>query len=136
MASDADLQALSCTVMIDAPLIRPVLDEIADEWTIMILTVHGGTRRNSPFTGHSTCFNHSRSANAQDRALGHWHSGNGKIAQHSTKASLTVGSPFNRVSDRDYCNRLMVTGSARTPSNHPAANATVPAATIIRSRSL
>ncbi len=39
MASDTDLQALSCKAMIDVPRIRPVLDKIADKWTIMILTV-------------------------------------------------------------------------------------------------
>lgn len=39
MASDTDLQALSCKAMLDVPRIRPVLDKIADKWTIMILTV-------------------------------------------------------------------------------------------------
>ncbi|RZL29194.1 MAG: transcriptional regulator [Sphingomonas sp.] len=39
MASDTDLEALSCKAMIDVPRIRPVLDKIADKWTIMILTV-------------------------------------------------------------------------------------------------
>ncbi len=39
MASDTDLQALSCKAMMDVPRIRPVLDKIADKWTIMILTV-------------------------------------------------------------------------------------------------
>lgn len=39
MASDTDLEALSCTAMMDVPRIRPVLDKIADKWTIMILTV-------------------------------------------------------------------------------------------------
>ena len=39
MASDTDLQALSCQAMLDVPRIRPVLDKIADKWTIMILTV-------------------------------------------------------------------------------------------------
>jgi DNA-binding HxlR family transcriptional regulator len=39
MASDTDLHALSCKAMMDVPRIRPVLDKIADKWTIMILTV-------------------------------------------------------------------------------------------------
>lgn len=39
MASDTDLEALSCKAMMDVPRIRPVLDKIADKWTIMILTV-------------------------------------------------------------------------------------------------
>jgi DNA-binding HxlR family transcriptional regulator len=39
MASDTDLQALSCKAMMDVPRIRPVLEKIADKWTIMILTV-------------------------------------------------------------------------------------------------
>ncbi len=39
MASDTDLAALSCQAMMDVPPIRPVLDKIADKWTIMILTV-------------------------------------------------------------------------------------------------
>jgi len=39
MAGDTDLAALSCQAMIDVPRIRPVLDKIADKWTIMILTV-------------------------------------------------------------------------------------------------
>ena len=39
MASDTDLQALSCKATIDVPRIRPVLNKIADKWTIMILTV-------------------------------------------------------------------------------------------------
>lgn len=39
MASNTDLQALSCKAMIDVPRIRPVLDKIADKWSIMILTV-------------------------------------------------------------------------------------------------
>ncbi|MGE2732854.1 winged helix-turn-helix transcriptional regulator [Mycolicibacterium vaccae] len=39
MASDTDLQILSCKAMVDVPRIRPVLDKIADKWTIMILTV-------------------------------------------------------------------------------------------------
>ncbi|MFS0772948.1 winged helix-turn-helix transcriptional regulator [Sphingomonas sp. 1P08PE] len=39
MASDTDLHALSCKAMMDVPRIRPVLEKIADKWTIMILTV-------------------------------------------------------------------------------------------------
>jgi DNA-binding HxlR family transcriptional regulator len=39
MADDIDLEALSCRAMMDVPRIRPVLDKIADKWTIMILTV-------------------------------------------------------------------------------------------------
>ncbi len=39
MARDTDLQTLSCQAMLDVPRIRPVLDKIADKWTIMILTV-------------------------------------------------------------------------------------------------
>ena len=39
MADDTDLEALSCQAMLDVPRIRPVLDKIADKWTIMILTV-------------------------------------------------------------------------------------------------
>jgi DNA-binding HxlR family transcriptional regulator len=39
MASDTDLHILSCKAMVDVPRIRPVLDKIADKWTIMILTV-------------------------------------------------------------------------------------------------
>jgi DNA-binding HxlR family transcriptional regulator len=39
MASDTDLHTLSCQAMLDVPRIRPVLDKIADKWTIMILTV-------------------------------------------------------------------------------------------------
>jgi DNA-binding HxlR family transcriptional regulator len=39
MADDTDLEALSCKAMMDVPRIRPVLDKIADKWTIMILTV-------------------------------------------------------------------------------------------------
>ena len=39
MADDTDLKALSCQAMMDVPRIRPVLDKIADKWTIMILTV-------------------------------------------------------------------------------------------------
>ncbi len=39
MAGDTDLEALSYKAMMDVPRIRPVLDKIADKWTIMILTV-------------------------------------------------------------------------------------------------
>lgn len=39
MAHDTDLEALSRQAMLDVPRIRPVLDKIADKWTIMILTV-------------------------------------------------------------------------------------------------
>lgn len=39
MARDTELEALSCKAMMDVPRIRPVLDKIADKWTIMILTV-------------------------------------------------------------------------------------------------
>ncbi|NTS66747.1 helix-turn-helix transcriptional regulator [Sphingomonas sp. HHU CXW] len=39
MADDTDLHALSCQALMDVPRIRPVLDKIADKWTIMILTV-------------------------------------------------------------------------------------------------
>jgi DNA-binding HxlR family transcriptional regulator len=39
MARDTELAALSCQAMMDVPRIRPVLDKIADKWTIMILTV-------------------------------------------------------------------------------------------------
>ena len=39
MADDTDLAALSCQALMDVPRIRPVLDKIADKWTIMILTV-------------------------------------------------------------------------------------------------
>jgi len=39
MADDTDWAALSCRAMLDVPRIRPVLDKIADKWTIMILTV-------------------------------------------------------------------------------------------------
>ena len=39
MADDTELDALSCKAMMDVPRIRPVLDKIADKWTIMILTV-------------------------------------------------------------------------------------------------
>lgn len=39
MVSDTDLKALSCKAMMDVLRICPVLDKIADKWTIMILTV-------------------------------------------------------------------------------------------------
>lgn len=39
MADDTELEALSRQAMLDVPRIRPVLDKIADKWTIMILTV-------------------------------------------------------------------------------------------------
>ncbi len=39
MARDTDLQALSDAAVLDVPRIRPVLEKIADKWTIMILTV-------------------------------------------------------------------------------------------------
>jgi DNA-binding HxlR family transcriptional regulator len=39
MTRDTELAALSCQAMMDVPRIRPVLDKIADKWTIMILTV-------------------------------------------------------------------------------------------------
>lgn len=39
MASDTDLQALLAAAVLDVPRIRPVLEKIADKWTIMILTV-------------------------------------------------------------------------------------------------
>ncbi|WP_313535291.1 helix-turn-helix domain-containing protein [Sphingomonas sp.] len=39
MARNTELEALSCKAMMDVPRIRPVLDKIADKWTIMILTV-------------------------------------------------------------------------------------------------
>ncbi|NSY19977.1 helix-turn-helix domain-containing protein [Neorhizobium sp. AL 9.2.2] len=34
-----DLEALSHRALCDMPLVRPVLDKIADKWTILILTV-------------------------------------------------------------------------------------------------
>ena len=34
-----DLEALSHRTLCDMPLVRPVLDKIADKWTILILTV-------------------------------------------------------------------------------------------------
>lgn len=34
-----DLEALSYRALCDMPLVRPVLDKIADKWTILILTV-------------------------------------------------------------------------------------------------
>ena len=39
MASDTDLELLSQQVLSDMARLRPVLDKIADKWTIMILTV-------------------------------------------------------------------------------------------------
>jgi len=39
MVSDIDLEELSCQAMANVPRIRPVLDKIADKWTILILTV-------------------------------------------------------------------------------------------------
>ena len=39
MPDDTDLSALSRQALLDVPRIRPVLDKIADKWTIMILTV-------------------------------------------------------------------------------------------------
>jgi len=39
MADDTDLQSLSEQMLASMPRIRPVLDKIADKWTIMILTV-------------------------------------------------------------------------------------------------
>ena len=39
MADDTDLELLSRQALLDVPRIRPVLDKIADKWTIMILTV-------------------------------------------------------------------------------------------------
>ncbi|WP_404713686.1 winged helix-turn-helix transcriptional regulator [Sphingomonas sp. MMS24-J13] len=39
MADDTDLEFLSLRAQSDVALIRPVLDKIADKWTIMILTV-------------------------------------------------------------------------------------------------
>jgi DNA-binding HxlR family transcriptional regulator len=39
MADDTDFEELSRQAMLDVPRIRPVLDKIADKWTIMILTV-------------------------------------------------------------------------------------------------
>jgi len=39
MTDDTDLQNLSDQVLTGMPRVRPVLDKIADKWTIMILTV-------------------------------------------------------------------------------------------------
>jgi DNA-binding HxlR family transcriptional regulator len=39
MADDTDLEILSQRALSDMPRLRPVLDKIADKWTIMILTV-------------------------------------------------------------------------------------------------
>lgn len=39
MADDTDLEFLSLRAQSDVARIRPVLDKIADKWTIMILTV-------------------------------------------------------------------------------------------------
>jgi DNA-binding HxlR family transcriptional regulator len=39
MANDTDLAALSHQALSDMARVRPVLDKIADKWTIMILTV-------------------------------------------------------------------------------------------------
>ncbi|OAN59951.1 winged helix-turn-helix transcriptional regulator [Sphingomonas sp. TDK1] len=39
MPDETDLHTLSNQAMMDVPRIRPVLDKIADKWTIMILTV-------------------------------------------------------------------------------------------------
>ena len=39
MADDTDLTLLSAQVLSDMHRIRPVMDKIADKWTIMILTV-------------------------------------------------------------------------------------------------
>lgn len=39
MADDTDLTLLSQRVLSNMARIRPVLDKIADKWTIMILTV-------------------------------------------------------------------------------------------------
>lgn len=39
MDDDTDLDALSERALTDMALIRPVLDKIADKWTILILTV-------------------------------------------------------------------------------------------------
>lgn len=39
MADDTDLELLSQRALSDMPRLRPVLDKIADKWTIMILTV-------------------------------------------------------------------------------------------------
>ena len=39
MADDTDLETLSLRAQSDMARVRPVLDKIADKWTIMILTV-------------------------------------------------------------------------------------------------
>lgn len=39
MADDTDLELLSQKTLSDMPRLRPILDKIADKWTIMILTV-------------------------------------------------------------------------------------------------
>lgn len=39
MADDTDLEALSSRALSDMARVRPVLDKIADKWTILILTV-------------------------------------------------------------------------------------------------
>lgn len=39
MPDETDLRTLSDQALLDVPRIRPVLDKIADKWTIMILTV-------------------------------------------------------------------------------------------------
>ena len=39
MADDTDLEVLSANAQCNMPRVRPVLDKIADKWTIMILTV-------------------------------------------------------------------------------------------------
>lgn len=39
MASDTDLETLSLQAIADMARVRPVLDKIADKWTILILTV-------------------------------------------------------------------------------------------------
>jgi DNA-binding HxlR family transcriptional regulator len=39
MANDTDLEALSSRALSDMARVRPVLDKIADKWTILILTV-------------------------------------------------------------------------------------------------
>jgi len=39
ITEDTDLAAASCAALADIPRVRPVIDKIADKWTIMILTV-------------------------------------------------------------------------------------------------
>lgn len=39
MPDDTDLQALSAQALCNMGVVRPVLDKIADKWTILILTV-------------------------------------------------------------------------------------------------